>query len=327
MELPSNKIGALLLVVVVVVSGTISLNSYQEKNKVLQNSNPQNVDGGDNQIVTIKLNTEENSTDSDGDSLADWEETLWGTDPNNPDSDGDGTTDGEEVQNNRDPKIPGPDDSRESLLQKDLSNPEDIYAHRVAGSLTDQLAVNLASNYFNLKQGQSLTQESSEELITKITEDIESITSQKEEARYTRNNIATFGYDIELIKQYGNQMGEIVITKNDELQSFINYEDKKYIETLIAFYKEYATDLGSIYVPQNLETVHINLMNNYYELSGVIEDMNTYETDPVLSLLAIKSYNKVAEEIAKQYEAIGIYFKENDIIFDEGELGNIWRLL
>ncbi len=48
--------------------------------------------------------------DSDGDSLADWEEELWETDPQKPDTDGDGASDGEEIKARRDPRRAGPGD-------------------------------------------------------------------------------------------------------------------------------------------------------------------------------------------------------------------------
>ncbi len=45
--------------------------------------------------------------DSDGDSLLNWQETLWGTNPALPDTDGDGQTDGEEVRTGHDPLTVG----------------------------------------------------------------------------------------------------------------------------------------------------------------------------------------------------------------------------
>ena len=47
------------------------------------------------------------STDTDGDGLADEDETNLGTDPNNPDTDGDGVNDGDEVNDGTDPLDPG----------------------------------------------------------------------------------------------------------------------------------------------------------------------------------------------------------------------------
>ncbi len=51
-----------------------------------------------------ELLTEIDEVDTDGDGLADTQETdVWGTDPNNPDTDGDGYGDGDEILNGYDP--------------------------------------------------------------------------------------------------------------------------------------------------------------------------------------------------------------------------------
>ena len=49
--------------------------------------------------------TDPNDSDSDGDGLTDTEEVTLGTDPNDSDSDGDGITDSEEYNNGTDPLI------------------------------------------------------------------------------------------------------------------------------------------------------------------------------------------------------------------------------
>ena len=158
MQLPSNKIGGLLiavvLVVVLVIVGDVILGKFG--GKIL----PDYVDAD---IVIHRKTTDNSSSDSDGDGLLDWEESLWGTDPLKYDTDGDGTSDKDEINQNRDPLVPGPNDENIDLQDKLLSKIQERNLDE--DGLTNKVANSFASTYFNSRSGGELTTDQKNNLV------------------------------------------------------------------------------------------------------------------------------------------------------------------
>lgn len=323
MSLPSNKIGILLLSVVVIVSAVISYNSYKERKLLAPDTDNALIETGD-PIVTVKVNNKGASIDKDNDGLLDWEESLWGTDENNSDTDGDGTSDGEEVKTQRDPTVAGPNDSQDEVFQAQIAS-DGVYAEGYTpGTLTDNLSINLASNYLTLKKDQTYTAETGEELVTAITNDISKITNEIAE-QYSVASIATFTNDKQKGKEYGTKFANIQIKRVAELKSYESYNEDVYLKILIEYYKDYARELSLLYVPQEVATAHVQIMNNYFALSQVVEDMRNYKTDPVRALLGIKTYQELSQKQTESLKKIENYFEENDILFDESIVNTVWH--
>lgn len=318
MPLPSKKISIFLVSTVVVVSGVISYNSYKERKAV-----EHKIAAGDTteRIITISRETGEKSVDSDSDGLQDWEETLWGTNIFNPDSDGDGTNDKEEIDSSRNPLQAGPDDE----IKASATNGEPIlYDNVVPGTLTDNLSINLAANYFNLKQNGTFTQETSDELVSQIVSDISKITTL-ENSHYTSANVKSHSKSSAVDKSYGELLATAQVNLINTVATYKDLEPELYLTTVSGIYRSTAERLSTFSVPRELVDSHVQIMNNYYNIGIVFDDMKNYQTDPVRSLLAIRSYQEMEARQTESYTKIANYFIENDIIFDNSNAGKIWN--
>src|SRR6476620_135431 len=92
--LPSKKLVFITLISFAVLGIVFFFIGVKKKNDAiaLQNSSVENIKG---QSVTIKDIVEK---DTDGDTIPDWEEVLWGTDPSKKDTNDDGIPDNVEIE-------------------------------------------------------------------------------------------------------------------------------------------------------------------------------------------------------------------------------------
>lgn len=320
MKLPSSKVSILLVSVVVIVAAIVSINSYKERLAVGEIAEE---DLADNAVLTIKRDTENDSTDTDSDGLRDWEEILWGTDPNNPDTDGDGTLDGSEVIDNRDPTIPGPNDTPTALRQAEIAESSAIYEGLPEGTLTDNLSINLAKNYFNLRGGNAYTAETQSELVGSISSDVDVLTQP--EIKYNVSDISTTVSTEDTLRDYGNRLAEIQIRYMKVLGSIDNPDYDAYMRTITSTYFVYADELVTLPVPTSLVSVHIDIANSYYNIGLALQNLSNYSQDPVKALLAIRTYNAIQELQAENMITVANYLKENAILFDSEEPGDLWN--
>lgn len=304
---------------VVIVSSIISFNSYTDRKKVEHLLVKEDL--GVDKIITIKREDGTKGIDSDQDGLEDWEEILWGTDTLNPDSDKDGTNDGEETDSNRNPLQAGPGDEVKSTG----ANGENIfYDKKVAGTLTDNLSINLAANYFNLKQNESFTPESGDELIGQIVSDVSEITTMQDN-HYSLSSLITHAGNKEADKSYGELLASNQISLIKTLRSYEPLEENEYLVAAGDLYKSSADRLKTFSVPSAVKESHLQIMNNYRNMAIVFNDMKNYDIDPVRALLAVRNYQTLEQKQEDAYTKISNYFIESDIIFDNNNAGSIWN--
>jgi len=320
MKAPSSKISFLLIIVVLIVSGTITYSIIKEKEGSFEKSET-------DKIATLSIGRSTSGAqlfDTDEDGLPDWEEELWRTDKNNPDTDGDGTKDGEEIKLNRNPLIKAPGDEITADTQVNMVNSV-IYEDFVPGTLSDNLSKNLASNYLTLKQSGDLSEESQVELINSITNDIAEIT--EEEIKYTISDVHIVTNSKENIKQYGNDFGQLQMKYATILANLDIENDSEYINAFAKAYLEFSLELLKINVPESISKTHLQITNNLYNTNVSIIELDKYKEDPVRALLAIKKSQKVETQQPQLYVTLAEYFKSNAIIFNENESGKIWNNL
>lgn len=317
MQLPSNKISALFLVVVLlvvlIIAGDVVGDKLSSRDEIKQ---------VDADIYLPRKTTNNSSIDSDGDGLLDWQEKLYGSDPQNADTDGDGTDDGEEIREGRDPTIAGPDD--ELINTKTIINTELNVPGYTPGSLTDNLSKELFAQYLDLKSANSLYEGSEEDLATNLVGQVEQVTQIK--VIYTKSDLNLVDPTDEAITKYGEEIAIIWIDYLNQIENSDSLSEDAYINFVSDTYIRAAQALSQISVPTVAENIHLELINNFYAYGVSLEELSLYETDPVRSLVAIRNSQQIYDDGLNLFTALEIYFDDNGIIFEDNQIVRFWNL-
>lgn len=320
MNQPSPRINKLLITVTAVVVLTISIHSIVTRQPLFA-GNSQNTPSGQTGGVTVQRNAlVKTDTDTDGDGLANWEEDLRKTDPNNPDTDGDGTYDGEEVKTNRDPLVKGPNDEVVTGTASAETSDDTTYEGD-PDSLTNQLSKNLITNYLNFKQNDAYTPEIGNELASSIAHDLEQIATTNNV--YTVGQLTTFPYNKESIAQYGKTLAQMQMSFLENNAKIQSAEPTTYLNAVSVSYINYSKNLMNIQVPVDLAVTHTKLANGFYTIGTSIQELNAYEKDPTLAVVALRKFQDAQTEQENLILSIITYFSDNGILFDDNTLAQL----
>jgi len=255
--------------------------------------------------------------DSDGDTLADWEESLWGTDINNPDTDGDGTSDGEEVRSGRNPNLSGPDD----LLAKSLGN-EKITGSDENITLTEKFGRELISGYVEIANSPRFQGDQTEILYNLLEQNVASIESPDV---YTLSDIKTvsssnsiviidYGNSLILNLEQGANINEIPV-----IAEFIETGDTKGRAELLEIIKINEEILGknlNLPAPKEAELLHLALINSHNLVIDSLKKIATLNEDPLIAVAGVGQYSNATSEFENIFEGLREYFLIKKIVFD-----------
>lgn len=312
MQLPSNKVGLVLISVVLVIAGTIFFSKIKAVKPTVDLKNVE-------LIVTRNTDSTFKAGDSDSDGLTDWLEEFYHTDPKNPDTDGDGTSDGDEVSLDRDPSVAGPNDpllTREDLISTDIGT-------STPGSLTDKASIELFSQYMLLKKQGNLKPEDEKNLVDQISKKVSTEASLKD--KYVKSDILNTTSTTETITIYGDRVAQIALDFFLELDSYKNFQDSVYLMKISEAYKNYADNLLQISVPGVLQDVHLAFVNYMYKTGIFFEVLAKTDADPMTSLVVTTQYKATQLSEQQLYTTLGSYFKNNGIIFDTESTDRFWK--
>lgn len=312
MQAPSNKVGLVLIIVVLIVVSTVSFSNIK---KPEYSDELQNVD----LLVALNTDPEYKAGDSDNDGLLDWQEELYGTDPLNPDTDGDDTLDGDEVKDGRDPRIAGPNDPL--LSYNDYFKSAADFETFATGTVTSQLSVDLLSQYLTLKQKDQLTDEASEKLVTEIAQSaVQGIVTQK---MFTQEDLPVVTSSRESVKTYGTQFALEFVSYMQKLDSLKSLSDTVYIPAVATTYTEFAHSLAVLTVPSVVVEAHVEILNRLYETGVLLEMLSDEESDPIKAIALMGQYQARGND-SYLYITLASYFKNNGIIFDN-DAARFWE--
>ncbi|MCK4386579.1 MAG: hypothetical protein KAV41_00625 [Candidatus Pacebacteria bacterium] len=309
--LPSKKLTVFLGVFLLLLFGFLLISKYQDRKIAYRPA--QNIE---NEIaVEMKKITQ---SDSDGDGLKDWEETLWKTDPNNPDTDGDGTNDNAEILAGRNPLIAGPND----LLKNEIvqSAPDDAQAGQTL-TQTDRLARELFVGYAALKQEGQLNGANQDRFIEALVEknlgreikEIYSLTDLKIISN-NHSNIQTYANEIKkLTEKIPELKYEPLVLK--QAMEINNPGMLKELDFNILTYKQMIGWFLEIPVPSAVAEFHLNVINALNEMTADTKNMQKMFSDPIAGLLGVQKYIKDEEKFNNALTEIGEYFKTENIVF------------
>lgn len=313
-NVPGNKVGIVLVLVVLVVALTIfgTKLKFNVPVKELQNVEL---------IVERKTNSDFKSGDKDEDKLPDWLEEFYKTDPNNSDTDGDGTKDGDEVEKDRDPAVAGPNDPL--ITRKDLMQTEADLTDFTPGTLTDKASVELFTQYLTLKKQGLLKQEDEAKMLENISKQVTQEAGLK--PKYVEANLIVTESTKDTITIYGDRVAQVALGAYSRMDGYKNLKDMAYLSQIAKEYKTYAQELSEVRVPGVTKDIHLQLINYVYNTGVFFESLVNADADPFASLVVISQFRAMQINDTQLYISLAQYFKNNAIIFDTESTNRFWN--
>lgn len=256
-------------------------------------------------------------TDSDGDGLADWEESIQKTDPNNPDTDADGYLDGEEIASGYDPLKPAPNDllsartKQENASAKILQN----FVQKVSEEKQKLAANGRPDAPVSLKGFEML--KIAEDAVANLSSALGSLprTSLWDlNITQDKSKTAIKNYALSAIKTISGNFSAINSESPETiLKAAIEKNDFAKLNSWISSYEQTERELKHLAVPSPLLSVHQDALALLAGLSGTLKNVKQFSNDPINQLNEIRKYaaltqnwsdliNQTSQEIQNKYK-------------------------
>lgn len=242
-------------------------------------------------------------TDTDGDTVPDWEESLWGTDKNKK-ATFEGISDSEYIENKK----------------KALNLTSDVEVSNL--SETESFAREFFTAYLALKSSEGVNNSDinnfSEALGQKIVNpnltDLYTDSQIKKSNKDDSESQLDYYQDISALFNKYKESG-----LGDELniisKGLLTYQNEgkveKYNELLLIgeSYQEFAKQALEIAVPQSLSKYHLNIINASNNTGVSVINMSKVIEDPIVGLSGLSSYQKYSDELVSEVESLENYFQ------------------
>ncbi|MDB5237052.1 MAG: hypothetical protein JWL88_154 [Parcubacteria group bacterium] len=252
--------------------------------------------------------------DSDSDGLPDWQEALYGTDPNNPHSVSPTLTDAEAVAKG----LVTPHTSSVALVPQATTTgatSADIPGVNPApGSLTDQFGQEFMQDYMAASNGQQLTADQQQALITKLMASYSQKASVLLVSQYTMLSIHVS--PTTSVTDYAASL-EAIFRAHDVpadssqpiplMQAFLVNNDKSAAAKLGVLSNAYAgiaSDLLKTPVPPALAAQHLALLQSFDTQAHATKAATNYDKDPLAVLGSLSLLQPTAQAIVANLKAI-----------------------
>jgi hypothetical protein len=316
---PSNTSIALCIVVIAVLCASWILKQDAATARIKTAGAPEQK----TKDAVVRTHFEEQ--DSDGDTVPDWEEVLWGTNPNNPDTAGTGAGDAHDIAQKQQELA-----SSTAALSATLDPRTSADWNSI--SYTDQVSRLFVSNYLTLKEsGAPISSDVLRQIPTKLpaygnTHPAVSVYTLSDIRVSASSNQTT-------LHTYGNAVGSILsvptgATSANELlvlKSFIQDEDPTVFETQISIlltqYDRVISKLLTLSVPQSLADKHLELVNALSAVESDLLKLRDGQNDPLLALSAITTYTKNTARRGAAFQAIRDALSAAGVTFSASEPG------
>lgn len=279
----ATRIGVLLLLVVVVRFGAYPLiKNIFDKNKIPEN-------------ITVKQFVD---IDTDGDKLADWEESIWGTDPNKIDTDGDGISDFDYV-NAKKQGLDSIDQNETTVLSSEVM--QTLFALMGKDAVTSEAIANLGE-----AAGQSI-----------VKPEIKN--------KYSANDFNIVESSKTNIKNYYTAFQKVSTTFDkskapDEFQLLsvaISSEDPDQLIDLdqtITKYSNFEKSLLALKVPSDVATIHANFTNSISSIIDALTKSKNLYTNSVVGINGIIELRLAHTNLDEQIKLLRSYFLRSGLI-------------
>lgn len=288
--LPSKEFQKILLFLIILISlgfGIFYLFSRDEKfsrNKDLE--------------INKKTVYEIIDTDTDGDSVPDWEENLWGTDKNKKYT-FEGVSDSEYIENKKKALNLTETNENEKITETETFAREFFTAYLALKGSEGISETDIAS--FSDALGQKIANPQIENLYKNDQIKIAKNDSTETQIDYYQDVSNLFN------KYKESGLGdEINIISKGLLSYQKEGKVEKYTELLLIGegYQEFAKKTSELSVPESLSEMHLNIINSAHNTGVSVINMSKVIEDPIVGLSALSSYQKYSDELVNAVEAL-----------------------
>ncbi len=205
-----------------------------------------------------------------------------------------------------------------------------------SSNVTDTVARSLLVNLTNAKsQGLGDDIPTQNKLITNAVNQIKQV--QRTNA-YTQKDI-TIEEDTKASQQvYGNALALVLAAASgteyrdtliaiDNATSNIDPSQLKKLTAIAGRYKTLTAQLLKLPVPQTLAPFHMQLVNNFKNITDVYPALQNIISDPLQGLAGVQTYQSLTKETGHVFINIAQSFNKNGILFNKGEPGAAWASL
>ena len=232
--------------------------------------------------------------DTDGDSVLDWEENLWGTDPLKRDTNDDGTQDDVEISKMK---------AAEGIGLDGEANMGEGGEENLTE--TDKFSREFFSTVATLNQAGEMDQGTADLLGTSLAEQISNSPVEKV---YSVSDIKILADGKQAVESYGNTFVHIfgknpiekdvtdilknLVTENGDIDPSAIAELDPIIAQMDLIIKSLVQEIS---VPKSLAVLHLEVVNGLERLVENLNSMKLVETDEVVALGAVVQYDKNSE--------------------------------
>ncbi len=272
--------------------------------------------------------------DSDGDGLPDWEETLYGTNPHKIDTFGLGMTDGEAVAKGLIlPIAATPSATATSANQTASSTSSNTTL--ATNSITAQFTKEFYTDYLAAKTSNGGKAPSKKQTTNIALNIIQKISTKNALVNYrTLSQINISGSGTKALRSYAataqKALTSNTLSENKWVPSYLqeavsgsstSTEAITHIRNISHMYTKSAAILAEISVPKEVAQANLDLVNAYAHMGAVTSNMAKFNTDPLVTFLAITKYKTSLLALAHAYVELSNVFRTAGVTFATGTPG------
>lgn len=294
LNLPSKKLFLVALPIILLVGIFVMFHkpSSAESTK-LSSAN------GGLQAVSVASQNVITETDSDGDGVPDWEETLWHTDPHNP-----ATYNGE------------PDAQYIADQIKNQANPSTSNGPITS---TEDMSKELFTEYLSLQQSGSLTQNDIDAMTARLAGSVAATSSA---SIYTAAEVTPFAdNNSHAIQSYADTLAQTVNTYSAQYANLNNTigapTDNSFQNNVMVasdFYLKLSKAIIAINPPQSLAVAHVAYANSLKQSSVALQEFANSDSDPVGGIAGLNAHLQAQAAERSAVAQITSFLLQNGII-------------
>ncbi|MGC9602434.1 MAG: hypothetical protein ABSE76_01685 [Minisyncoccia bacterium] len=222
-----------------------------------------------------------------------------------------------------------------------LSTPQpqtvaEMLAAAQSSNITDTVGKTILINLSNAEsQGLGEDIPTQDQIVAAAAAQIKS--QQASSSTYTAANLTIVPVSDASLRAYGNGVMQALSAYSaaSEQATFLSIDyaveggDKTQgakLASIGAAYKAAAVSLLAVPVPQTLAPLHVEVVNNFLNISATYADMQTISSDPLRGLVGLKTYESLMDEGARLFTNIAQELSKDGILFSKDEPGSAWNM-